>query len=388
MPQRQFAMLIPPTNDDSRRIMRGVIHYVHQWGGWEFVTREAMPSIDWADLRHFRGDGIIAMVYNLDQYRRLRRRGTPCINVCTRCSTPDLPLVCSDNPAIGRLAAATLWEKGLRQFAFVGRPKFDHDYTRGEGFRAELIARGADCRTIELEPLPHQPHDIVDIGKIAQWLRGLPRPVGIFAAHDRLGCQILSACRGERIQVPQEAAVLSVDDFTLLCETARPTLSSIRKQSERIGYEAMRLLAAIIDGTADPLTQVALPPARVVERRSTEMLAVEDLEVSQALVFIRNNLHRSITAKDIADHVALSRRGLDHRFVAMIGHTPMRELRQARLRRAEQLLTQTNLAVTEISLRCGFGSASSFDRAFREATSTTPRQYRNQRGEVGLGGTG
>ncbi len=379
MPDRQLGVFLPRMDDNSQRIMRGVVGYLQEHESWELVTQEAMPWMNWEELRRFRGDGIIAMVFEAHQYRSLRRRRTPCVNVCARCETPALPSVYSDNPQIGQLAAATLWETGVRQFAFVGRPNFYHDRARGQGFQEALLARGADCRLIEVEPLTDHPQDIGDMKTIIAWLRRLPRPIGIFAAHDHVGCQVLRACRTEGISVPHEAAVLGVNDFALLCETAAPPLSSIRQQAERTGYEAARLLTAIVEGRADRTAQLRLPPGDVVQRRSTDMLALDDLEVAEVLRFIRDHLEESITIDEIAAHLAISRRGLDKRFSAKIGHTPAMELSKARIRRAEELLRQTNLGVSEISLRCGFRTVSSFDRAFRQATGATPRQYRKQR---------
>lgn len=380
MTQRQLGVFIPQMDDNCQRIMRGVVRYLRERGGWEMVTQEATPWMTWDDLGRFRADGIIAVVYSLDQYRRLRRRRTPCVNVCARYETPGLPSVYSDNPEIGRLGAATLWQTGVRHFAFVGRPNFYHDRARGEGFRESLRAHGIECELIDVAPLIDRPHDLVDARKIVARLRRLPRPVGIFAAHDHLGCQVLSACRREGIRVPHEAAVLGVNDFTLLCETAQPPLSSIRQQAERTSYEAAQLLTEIVEGTAEPTTRILLPPGEVIERQSTDTLAVEDAEVCRAILFIRSHMAEPITVNDVAHHVSMSRRGLDKRFLATIGHTAAVELWKARLRRGQQLLSQTNLGVTEVSARCGFSTVSSFDRAFRDTTGMTPRQYRKQHG--------
>lgn len=375
-----WQRIMPQFDDNCQRIMRGVVRYVREHGGWEIATHDAVPSIPWDDLRRFRGDGLVAMVFVPQHYRRLRQKQMPCVNVCARCKTPGLPSVYSDNRRIGRLAAEFLWNTGLRRFAFVGRKNLYHDRHRGEGFQTLLDERGADCDSIVLEPMTDHPLDVADSAQIAERLRELPRPIGIYAAHDHLGCQVLSACRTLGIRVPYDAAVLGVNDFALLCEIAEPPLSSIRQQAERTGYEAARLLTRIVEGKADPNTQIRLPPGEVVERRSTDMLAVDDPDVGEALRFIRDRLEEARTVDDIVGHVSVSRRTLDKRFLATIGHTPADELRLTRIRRAKQLLSQTNLAVTEVALRCGFGTASSLDRAFRDATGMTPREHRREEG--------
>ena len=134
MQRRKLGVYIPRMDDNCQRIMRGVVRYLHEQGGWELTTHEAMPWMPWETLRGFRGDGMIAVVFTTEEYRALRRRRMPCVNVCARCETPRLASVYSDNPQIGRLAAVTLWEQGLRHFAFVGRPDFYHELARGCGF--------------------------------------------------------------------------------------------------------------------------------------------------------------------------------------------------------------------------------------------------------------
>jgi len=379
MPPRSLAIYIPRLEAISHHYLCGVWRYLREHGGWELATQQGMPWLDWDTLQRFRGDGIIAVVYTQAEYHALRRRRrTACVNICARCETPALATVYSDNPAIGRLAAETLWETGVRRFAFVGRPDFVHDRVRGEGFRMELARRGADCETIEVQSLKDHPADSVDMKLIGRSLRELVRPVGIFAAHDQLGCQVLSACRKLAIEVPNEAAVLGVNDFHVLCETAQPPLSSIRQQAARTGYEAARLLTAIVEGRADPKTQILLPPGPVVRRRSTDMLAVGDPDVLEALEFVRQRFEDPITAADVAGHVAVSRRGLDKRFVAAVGQTVAAELLKVRLRHGMELLAQTELSTTAVSLRCGFSSISSFYRAFQNATGMTPSQYRKR----------
>lgn len=378
MSVRRLGICILRADDNSQRLLRGVVRYVREYGQWEVYTREGVPWLNWEQLRYFRGDGIVAMVFEASQYRLLRRRRVPCVNACARSETPALASVYSDNPQIGRVAAATLWNTGVRHFAFVGRPNFYHDRARGDGFQQALKARGASCEVFEVEPLTDHPRDMVDIRRIVKGLRQLPLPVGIFAAHDHLGCQVLAACGKLGLRVPHEVAVIGVNDFTLLCETAQPPLSSIRQQAERTGYEAARLLTEIVEGRADPTTHILLPPGEVMHRRSTDTVAVHDSEVRQALLFIRREFPNAISMEDVADHVAMSRRGLDKRFVAALGHTPAEELRQVRLRRAEELLSQTNLGISEVGARCGFRSLSSFDRAFQEATGMTPGRYRKK----------
>jgi LacI family transcriptional regulator len=334
--------------------------------------------LPWEALRGWKGDGLIAMVYWDTQYRALLRKRIPCVNACARLNTRKLHTVFSDNPAIGRVAAEHLLEAGLGRFAFLVRRNLYHDRARCEGFERALRERGLPCQRIELGRKSPGLHDVRDMQYIASRLRDLERPVGIFAAHDNLGCQILEVCRQLGIKVPYEAAVIGVNNYELLCETARPPLSSICQQAERTGYEAARLLDRIVAGDAGDLEHVRLPPGRLVKRRSTDFLAIDDSDVADAIAFIRDNVTESITVDDVLERVAVSRRTLDKRFIAALGHPPAEEIRMTRIRRAQQLLADTSEQILSIAMRCGFRSVSGFNRAFRDTTGLTPRQYRRQ----------
>ena len=320
------------------------------------------------------------MVYWENQYRALRRKRVPAVNACSRLNTQKLPTVFSDNPEIGRLAAEHLLEAGFKQFAFVVRRKLYHDRARGEGFERTLRERGLPCQRIELGTKSSEPHDVRDMQYIASRVRDLERPVGIFAAHDNLGCWILEVCRQLGITVPYEAAVIGVNNYELLCETARPPLTSICQLAERTGYEAARLLDRIVAGKADGIEHLRLPPGKLIKRRSTDFLAIDDPDVADAIAFIRDNASESITVDDVLERIAVSRRTLDKKFIAALGHPPAEEIRMTRIRRARHLLANTTEQIVWVAMRSGFRSVSGFDRAFREQTGLTPRQYRKRFG--------
>jgi LacI family transcriptional regulator len=173
-------------------------------------------------------------------------------------------------------------------------------------------------------------------------------------------------------------AVVGVNNFELLCETIQPPLTSISQQGERTGFEAARLLTRILDGEVDDVEHLRLPPGELIERRSTDFLAVDDPDVAWAMRFIRDNAAEPITVDDVLRHVAVSRRTLDKRFIEAIGHVPAQEIRLTRLRRAQNLLANTRERIVSVAMQSGFRSASGFDRAFREHTGMTPRQYRRR----------
>ncbi len=372
-----------PASDNDRRMMRGVIDYVQQHGGWEIATREAVPSLPWDDLESFQGHGLIASVWDPAQYERLLAAGLPAVNVYARTETPEVTTVYSDNPAIGRRAADHLLGMGLKRFAFVGRSNLLHDRQRGEGFADALADKGYPCAAIHPDDWTVQPRDAQDTQMIAERLADLEFPVGIFAAHDNLGCEVLDACRRCGIRVPYQAAVVAVNNYELLCETAQPPLSSICQQAERIGYEAMRLLDRLVRKRGrrrKSPPHIALPPGDLVRRRSTDFLAIDDPDVAAALTAIRANAAQPITIDDVLADVMVSRRTLDKKFIAALGHPAAAELHLTRMKIAQQLLAQTEQQILTVAMCSGFASVSGFGRAFRLHAGMTPRQYRKRHG--------
>jgi len=167
MAVKRLGMIISPISDTDRGIMRGVVRYVQDHGGWEIETREAVPALPWGALARWKGDGLVAMVYWENQYRALLSKRVPAVNACARLNTRKLSTVFSDNSEIGRVAAEHLLEAGLRRFAFVIRRNLYHDRARGEGFERSIRERGLPCQRIELGTKSPELHDTRDMQLLA-----------------------------------------------------------------------------------------------------------------------------------------------------------------------------------------------------------------------------
>jgi LacI family transcriptional regulator len=387
--RKLLGLFVSPTTDNDRYIIRGVVDFVQKYQEWEIDTHYGAPGLPWELLgrwrgnwdlimRRWKGDGIIANVWDQGQYQLLRRKHLPVVNVIARVETPGMASVYSDDWAIGRQAAEHLTRMGLRQFATIVRPELYHDMRRGQGFTETLKEAGFSCEQIELSGPKVSPVDTAAQRFIVRQLRQLEYPLGIFAAHDNSGCLVLEACRRRHIEVPYQVSVLGVGNFELLCETCRPPMSSIPQRARQIGYEAANLLDQIVKGKAKPDTRILMPPGELVPRRSTDFLAIDDSVVCEALRFIRGNFLYPITVEDVAGKVTVSRRTLDKRFIDSMGHSPAREISLMRIRRAQELLANAKEQIVVVATRSGFASLSSFNSVFREATGLTPSEYRRQ----------
>jgi LacI family transcriptional regulator len=270
----------------------------------------------------------------------------------------------SDDQRVGELAARHFLQKGFREFAFVGDGA-TWSSARATGLEREL--RKAGHRSAQFQ-LP---------GAIAQ-LTTLSRPLAIFTCDDRCARAIAQICRTQRIDIPQEVAILGVGNDELECELCDPSLSSIAIPWRRIGYDAASTLDRIIDGQTPESSTFLVPPSGVIERQSTDTIALSDPHVAAALRFIREHAHARTTVADVVRKVPIGRRSLEKRFRAILKRTPLEEIRRVRIERAKQLLATTNLSIPEVAGRSGFGRSTWFSEAFHELVGSSPIEYRRR----------
>jgi LacI family transcriptional regulator len=279
------------------------------------------------------------------------------------------------------LAARHLGERGFSQFGFVGHPHHVYSTEREDGFRQGLAAAGHTPACYHERPAPsyrRRGRLLVLNVSLQRWLKGLPKPVGIFACHDVWALQVVEACRLTGLRVPEDVAVLGVDNDDLLCELARPSLSSIVVPADRIGYEAAALLERLLAGGRRPRRPLLVPPAGVVTRHSSEVLAIADPDVMAAVRYIRAHRHHPVRVEDVLREVAVSRRALERRFRAAFGRGLGEEIRHGHLERAADLLATTGLSVAEVADQAGFTSVHYLSRVFRHEMGVTPTAYRRQ----------
>jgi LacI family transcriptional regulator len=286
--------------------------------------------------------------------------------------------VSSDATNVARMAIEHLLQRGLRHFAYVGFENRPWSLRRGDAFAQQLRAIGY---------APHfycPPKSIgereweFEIKLMADWLRTLPVPVGLFACNDDRGRQVLEASRLAQLVVPEDIAVLGVDNDTVLCELVDPPLSSIALGAEAAGYRAAELLDGMMRGLTTKPQRIIVEPIRVVARRSTHNFAVDDPDVAAALKYIHQTQGRAISVSQVADVTAMSRRNLERKFRETIGRSVLQELQLVRLEHAKKLLLETTHPISAISQMSGFGSRSYFNQFFRHSVGLTPRQFRMQ----------
>jgi LacI family transcriptional regulator len=377
---RRIALLLGQDIGYCRDVLRGVQQYAVHRRRWVF--RDAPADLDTLrPLAEWRPHGIVALLFHQEMADALLKLKVPLVNTTSTLSAWQLPLVEADHTAVGRMAADYFLAKGYRNFGFFGSAWTHVSTTRESSFRVRLAEHGFPLATCHAEYLPRPPASAswrrVD-RQVERWLRTLPKPVAIFCSNDVPARDLADVCRRLELTVPQQVALLGVDNDELECGLTWPSLSSIELPSQKIGYEAAKLLDSLMRGKPAMTTTLFLPPVRVITRQSTDTRAVENPAVAAALDYIRRHLAAEFSVLDIAARVGLGRRDLERKFRAALGRSVLDEIREARVERVKELLADTELAMSTIAQRAGFSAARRMAIVFRELTGTTPRQYRRQ----------
>lgn len=373
--------LIESSRAFGRGLVRGVNSYNAAQRAWsiEFSPHGTdAPPEKWVE--GWRGDGILARVTTPSLADEIRSLGKPAVDL--RGILPDLefPYVGSDHRALGKLAAEHLWEQGLRNFAFCGLPPSSKHYrdARFEWFAKEVTTRGGKL----FPPPEYEPKESGSWDQrqqsLADWLAKLPKPIGIMTCQDDSGLQVIEAARRCGVRVPDDVAVLGVDDDELQCNMCCPPLSSVDPNAERIGYEAAALLHRLMNGESPPQEPILLPPRGIVVRQSTDLLAVPDPEVALALELIRERACEGLRVSELLKSVPLSRSVLENRFREFVGRTPKAEIVRVQLEHAKRLLIDTDEPLNAIAQEAGFRDARYLCDVFHRKLGTTPGTFRKE----------
>jgi len=372
------AVILDPNHVYQRRILRGIAEHVHRAGGWRlFIESGGAEMVP--DPRTWRGDGVIAYFGDPQIARLVESLRTPAVSI--ERGLDDIPrrvpVVATDNEAIGRLGAEHFLDQGFSHLAYCGSAEPVYWCgPRGAAFQAAAAAAGASCSlfTRRQKVSRDWPTTLQDL---ADWIIGLPNPMGIMAANDTRARHVLEACRLAGRRVPDEVAVLGVDNDEMMCELATPPLSSINHAAREIGRRAAELLDEMMQGHR-PTGTFLVSPSGVTARASTDIRAITDAEVATAVEFLRANFTRPLRVDDVAQASGLSLSTLKSRFKSVIGRPVHAELQRLRIDEARRLLATTDIPVKKVALLCGFTDVSHFTTAFRRDAGMPPGQYRSQ----------
>ena len=375
-------LLIPSSREFDRGLRRGIVEYAHAHGPWIFheeappYLKSLPPPQRLRNMGRWNAHGMIALQSRLAEVKSLRVPQVVAIE--TRRLDPSICQVICADVDIGRMGARTLTALGLRHFAYFGLQGLQFSDDRETGFQRAVQDAGYHAEVYSSSKQNLGQSWYVELKQLARWLADLPKPVGLMACNDDRARMVAESCQMQGIRVPDEVAILGVDNDEHVCRSANPPLSSIALATVRGGYEAAALLACIMTGRKPPARVVTVQPTHVVQRQSTDILAIEDLSLIRALRFVRENSNRNLRVTDLAAAAGISRRALQDRFVKELGRTPTEETHRCRVDRIARLLVETNMTIGKIAAACGFEVDAHIARFFSRRTGMTPLAYRKK----------
>lgn len=359
-------------NFQNRKVLQGISRFALS-NGWKLVL-ESTHDLERDDIGHEWDNadinGILVDVVGRKS-RSVAQLKRPVVNVSDVVSPPaDVPTVGVDNAAVGRLVAEHLLLQPVSHFAFIGQPNRYYSEMRCRGFVDALELAGHRCATLMSE----------NRKEIAEWVAKLNKPVGVMVGNDLHAARVLNSCMAAGVEVRGRVALVSVDNDSALCHATFPSLTSVANQSERVGWEAARMLdgmmAAVARGAPLPRPANILLPPLGIEIRESSILHPVDAELVEALRLIREELAKIHSVDDLANQLGVHRRTLERRFEAVLGRSPLDEMRRARVILARQMLAGSNLSIAQIARQCGYGSIKGMGQAFRQIVGCTPIAYR------------
>jgi LacI family transcriptional regulator len=360
-------------------VFAGVQRYAQERGWYSVVDEFVEDTLARAATTPY--DGVVARVTR-NLALRAKQARVPLVNVWSSSPACErVPGVLADYQEAGRMRAEHLLSRGLRRFAALTT-----DSDQGQAMELEAFVRTLGEAGCQVD-LAHVSNDTMSSVRewrtaertIAAWMERWQRPVGVYVGIEALGRIVAQACHNRAWRVPEDVAIIAGRNEETLCEQPRPTLSSVELGYERIGYEAARLLDALMDGQPPPAGPILIPPVGLVVRESTDFYAVNDPVIAAALGFIAANSHLPIGQDDVARAVATETRTLQRRFRKHLDRPIATEIRRVRLERAKRELAQGTRSVAEIARAVGFGEAMRMYEVFRRELGVTPTQYRKER---------
>jgi LacI family transcriptional regulator len=374
------AVCVDQFRTHGRGVMLGIAKYVEVYGPWSlFIDSLAESKYPKGRSANWHGEGVLTYIEQRERAQRLRDSAIPTVELFASRADGILPMVAHDDVAVGTLAAEHLLERHFRRFAYCGNPGSLWSERREHGFSKTLMRAGCvAAQSIAIR----QPRTLAEWEKVqlqlTAWVRDLRKPAGIMACSDQHAQLILDACLRANLSVPEELAVIGVDNDEELCRLTTPPLTSVILNSERVGYEGARLLDALMTKKvkARAIKPVLIPPLGVMTRRSTEVTAINDPLIAQAARVIRERACAGVTVEQLLTAFGTSRTVFYQRFHHALGRSPHYEILQVKLGRVKSLLRQTTFPLKKIAELAGFSNPNYLNVSFKREIGMTPKEFR------------
>lgn len=373
----KILLLIETSRAYGRKLLRGIAHYALLNGPWQFELQSPFylpgsPKVGSVSLNNIAGfDGII--MREQKHIDGLIQSKIPIVFASYLTEDFDIPRIMTDDPGIAAMAVKYFLERGFKNYAFVGYDGMFWSDKRKAAFAQFVQEAGYFCHTY---PQPKGKKWNQEKNFLSDWLRKLPKPTALLACNDDRAQQVLAACQTASLAVPEEIAILGIDNDEFVCTLSHPPLSSINLGLEIAGYEAASVLDRMIRGEKVSHRVIPVQADNIVTRQSTDILAIPDPVVAQAIQYIRKHIREPIQIEDVLNCVAISRRSLYAKFKQALGISPHRYIKKQRVEYIEHLLLDTEMTISQIAYRMGFQDDDHIAAYFRSVKGINPNKFR------------
>ncbi len=366
-------------------LLKGVTRYAQEHGPWAFCrmpayyreTKGLKGILQWA--WEWKANGILGQFYNNSEPEKLMGAGISVLAQDFKERHTKIPNITGDYIETGKMGAEYFLKKGFENFAFYGFKDIVWSRERSLGFEERVKKEGyfvhyfeQKTRTKTRELWYYKP------SALSKWLISLPKPIALMTCDDNQGIHVTEACRLASIKIPEEVAVLGVDNDEILCNLADPPLSSIALDTIKGGYESARLLEEMIKNQNREFYDIVVKPTQVVTRNSTDIYATKDAYIGTALKYIHNNMDKNLKVDEVLKQVPLSRRSLEKRFHKVTGYPVYEYILNLRIEKFTHKLLETDLSIFEIAVDLGLNDSKNIARQFRQVKGCTPVEYRKK----------
>jgi LacI family transcriptional regulator len=374
---------------NTQGIMAGITEFMRTKEHWQLIVwpDSSLESLEFLKNRGCKG--AFVSVQTSTKAQQLLKLGIPVIALNAMQDMLNLPYISADSEQVSKTAFEYLAGRHFTHFGFFGLAQARWSRERLHHFSRFAAHAGHTVRVYECEQAvitDEVPYTklwidmILNEGQqdLLKWLTDLPKPAAILASCDILACHLSNVAREAGLSIPDEVAILGVNNDQALCNLCDPPLSSIAFDFKKAGIEAAELMSRLMAGQDSPKGQwIRIQPAYVKSRRSTDIFAIEDPDVIAAMAFIRDHSCHPLQVEDVAQAVCVSRRSLQLKFQKMLGCSVHDQITQAHLENAKAMLIDTDLPIDEIAVRSGFHYTTNMRRVFKERTGLLPHVYRN-----------
>ncbi|MDX1565617.1 MAG: substrate-binding domain-containing protein [Phycisphaeraceae bacterium] len=361
----------------------GVLKYARQQEAWTCVLEPWIGSSPESKDPAEHYDGVVGRISGaLGRYAEARH--FPVVNIWVNSPARSTPAVFPDIHAISLMSAKHLMSRGFNRFAFIGAEGSRPSNIKYQGL---LNLTGQPAERVPRILIPAILNDAQGWqamqSSVRAFVQKLKPPVGILAADDLIGRYLVDVCLNANLRVPDDVAVVGTGNDLLICDALEPTLSSIDAGYERIGYRAAALLDRLIQGEPAPAEPLLVDPVELIPRRSTDVFAVDDRSVAEALRFIWDHHAQRIGVDDIVADLPMTRRTLERRFRDVLGRTIHEEIMRSKIEHAKRRLIETKDSIQRIARDCGFSSQAHMSKVFRRFENSAPSEFRKRQTEDG-----